>query len=162
MGNVGDKNLNPTNFEGEGDRNIDYSVRMKKFMDKYEETTGLRDCEENEINSENQGCKFDLATLGECAEYPYGYVGKNDSAESFAAPCIFLKFNKIFNWEPTPIDPKRLRCLRTTTWSGSTVLVGMLLTNRLPSLNTSLKTRESLSSTSPTEERIRSTTPPLL
>jgi len=106
--NVGDKNLNPTNFEGEGDRNIDYSVRMKKFMDKYEETTGLRDCEENEINTENQGCKFDLATLGECAEYPYGYVGKNDSAESFAQPCIFLKFNKIFNWEPTPIDPTTL------------------------------------------------------
>ena len=42
MLNVGDKNLNPTNFEGEGDRNIDYSVRMKKFMDKYEETTGTK------------------------------------------------------------------------------------------------------------------------
>jgi len=104
---VGEKDMTPTNPEGEGNKNIDYAVRMKKFMDKYDDTEGLRDCEENEINSEAQGCIFDVSTLGECAEFPYGYVG-NESTNSFAEPCVFLKFNKIFNWEPTPIDPTTL------------------------------------------------------
>jgi len=104
---VGEKDMVPTNPEGEGDKNIDYATRMKKFMDKYEDTTGLQDCETNEINSAGDGCIFDVSTLGDCKEFPYGFVG-NESVNSFAEPCIFLKFNKIYNWEPTPIDPKTL------------------------------------------------------
>ena len=37
---VGEKDGVPTNPEGEGNKNIDYAVRMKKFMDKYDDTTG--------------------------------------------------------------------------------------------------------------------------
>jgi len=108
---AGDEDMRPTNMgkpdEGEGDKNIDYAVRMQKYLKKYEDTEGLRDCEENVINKDSQGCIFDMATLDECAEFPYGYVA-NKSIQSFAEPCIFLKFNKIFNWEPTPINPENL------------------------------------------------------
>jgi len=104
---AGDKSTKATNLEGEGNKNIDYAVRARKYMDMYNSTKGLRECETNEINNENQGCIFDMGSLGECAEFPYGYVG-NESTQSFAEPCIFVKFNKIFNWEPTPIDPANL------------------------------------------------------
>merc|ERR1712212_566412 len=100
---VGEKDREPTNLEGEGNKNIDYAVRMKKFMDKYDDTTGLQDCETNEIDTGAQGCKFDVGTLGDCRDFPYGYVGNETSN---AEPCIFLKFNKIYNWVPTPLDPK--------------------------------------------------------
>ena len=39
---VGEKDMTPTNPEGEGNKNIDYAVRMKKFMDKYDDTEGKR------------------------------------------------------------------------------------------------------------------------
>ena len=39
---VGEKDGVPTNPEGEGNKNIDYAVRMKKFMDKYDDTTGKK------------------------------------------------------------------------------------------------------------------------
>ena len=39
---VGEKDMTPTNPEGEGDKNIDYAVRMKKFMDKYDDTEGKK------------------------------------------------------------------------------------------------------------------------
>merc|ERR1711892_530256 len=39
---------------------------------------------------------FDLADLSECGIYPYGYGAD-------LAPCIFIKLNKIWGWEPEPI-----------------------------------------------------------
>jgi len=39
---------------------------------------------------------FDLADLSECGIYPYGYGAD-------LAPCIFIKLNKIWGWEPSPI-----------------------------------------------------------
>jgi len=105
---VGDKDRKPTNPEGEGNKNIDYAVRIQRFMDQYNSTEGLQNCEENEINTGDKSCIFDQMSLGPCAEYPYGYVGDLADANSFAEPCIFLKFNKIYNWEPRPIDPKTL------------------------------------------------------
>jgi len=104
---VGEKSMEPTNEDGEGDKNVDYAVRMRKLLDAYDNTEGMRDCEANEINTESQGCIFDKTTLGPCEKFPYGYVG-NGTANSFAEPCIFLKFNKIYNWEPTPINPTEL------------------------------------------------------
>lgn len=110
---AGNKDERPTNMghptlEGEGDKNIDYAYRMQKYLTKYDNTEGLRDCETNEIDREAQGCIFDMSTLGECATFPYGFIG-NESSQSFVEPCIFVKFNKIFNWEPTPVDPEDLK-----------------------------------------------------
>lgn len=108
---AGNKDMRPTNKgqkdEGEGDKNIDYAYRMQKYLTQYTNTELLRDCEVNEINRETQGCIFDMSVLGSCGQFPYGYVG-NESSQSFAEPCIFIKFNKIYNWEPTPIDPANL------------------------------------------------------
>jgi len=103
---VGEKDSTPTNLEGEGNKNIDYAVRAKTFMDKYSNTTGLQDCEANEINAGGQGCKFDVGTLGDCKDFPYGYIAGNGTKSDMAEPCVFLKFNKIYNWVPTPLDPK--------------------------------------------------------
>jgi len=87
----GDTNLTPTNPEGEGDLNIDYAKRMEKFLEVYK-TDAVGDGYSN----------FELdSNIGECAEYPYGFVAKDGKPVS---PCIFVKFNKIWDWEPTPID----------------------------------------------------------
>ena len=41
---AGDEDMRPTNMgkpdEGEGDKNIDYAVRMQKYLKKYEDTEG--------------------------------------------------------------------------------------------------------------------------
>ena len=37
-------------------------------------------------------------TLGPCGSFPYGYVGEH------VKPCIYLKLNKIWGWEPSPIQ----------------------------------------------------------
>ena len=44
--------------------------------------------------------KFDLSTLGPCGSFPYGYVGAR------VKPCILIKLNKIWGWEPAPIEYK--------------------------------------------------------
>jgi len=83
----GDTQTTPTNEDGEGDLNIDYAVRLRKFLSVYD-TPATAPYEQ-----------FDLkANLGNCSEFPYGFVGKEVS------PCIFVKFNKIWNWTPTPIE----------------------------------------------------------
>ena len=40
--------------------------------------------------------------LKDCKDFPYGYV--NPGEEGFINPCIYLKFNKIYNWEPVPVS----------------------------------------------------------
>jgi len=107
--NAGNKDMEPTNkgekYEGEGDKNIDYAYRAQKYLDVYNNTKGLRDCEKNEIDKDKDSCIFDLATLEDCEKFPFGFVANDDSN---AEPCIFLKFNKIYNWEPKPIDKHTL------------------------------------------------------
>ena len=44
--------------------------------------------------------KFDLSTLGPCGSFPYGYVGAR------VKPCILIKLNKIWGWQPAPIEYK--------------------------------------------------------
>jgi len=94
---------NYPNEMGEGEKNIDYAERMKLFFDKsnYTVTEGLVNCENNAVRGDDEPrCIFDTTVeLGECANYPYGYVSK--AAGQYVAPCIFLKFNKIYNWKPT-------------------------------------------------------------
>jgi len=81
----GDRNTIVSNKEGEGDLNADYAKRAELFMKVYDNPA---------VDYET----FDLAQLGPCAKHPYGYMGAD------VKPCIFLKFNKIWGWTPTPID----------------------------------------------------------
>ena len=37
---VGEKSMEPTNEDGEGDKNVDYAVRMRKLLDAYDNTEG--------------------------------------------------------------------------------------------------------------------------
>jgi len=106
---------------GEGDKNIDYAYRLQKFIDKgnYENKTELNPlCEPNvywhlqpkALKSPQgpQPCVFDLADLGECrpdAKNHFGYVKQSGYPE----PCMILKFNRIFNWEPKPITVEDLK-----------------------------------------------------
>jgi len=81
----GDNNMVPTTKDGEGDLNIDYAVRAESFMKVYSKASG------------DDYLDFDTATLGPCENSPYGFVG------DVVTPCVFLKFNKIWGWNPTPI-----------------------------------------------------------
>lgn len=52
-----------------------------------------KNCDFDSKPNKKQVCKLDLDNFGECSrKYAYGY---NNSA-----PCIFLKLNRIFGWEP--------------------------------------------------------------
>lgn len=100
--------LFPTNSDGEGEKNIDFAVRLEKYLDGYQNGEGLVDCSamENAVNNGTESCLFDLAELGECAEYPYGYVLQ--PGLKLIEPCFLLKFNKIYDWSPVPINPENL------------------------------------------------------
>jgi len=94
--------------DGEGNKNIDYAIRAQKYLEKYENITGLRNCDGADTEfTDSRSCIFDLALLGECEKFPYGYVANEDNAEldvsRYAEPCIFVKFNKIMGWKPKPI-----------------------------------------------------------
>jgi len=107
-----DKNMSHSE-EGEGDLNIDYAERMKKNIEnyymkkykdgKYEDHSELKACSKNEkrMPGDINNCKFDFSTLGECKDYPHGFV--NNGKENIE-PCVFLKLNKIFGWEPEPLN----------------------------------------------------------
>jgi len=86
-----DKNDVLTDSDGEGDLNIDYAKRADLFLDVYNK----------EVNTTLDYKKFDLMDeLGPvCGQYPYGYINGDDPIK----PCIFLKFNKIWDWKPDTI-----------------------------------------------------------
>jgi len=101
----------PTNDDGEGDKNVDYAVRLQKFFERYDNTTGLVDCEDepNEARSRDQdGCIFDTKVLDVCARFPYGYVVNLDT-HNYAQPCMAIKLNKVFDWIPTPVKKEDLQ-----------------------------------------------------
>jgi len=96
-----DTNKVPTNAdrddEGEGELNADYAARMKKFLAVYSEPIG-------------DGYKeFPLSELGECQNEPYGFLATSDGEPKPTitppAPCIFVKFNKIWGWDPKELPP---------------------------------------------------------
>jgi len=85
---VDDNNV-PTDADGEGDLNIDYARRAEKFLGVYE----------SDVNETLGYQKFDLADMGDCGKMPYGFINGDQPIK----PCIFLKFNKIWGWDPVPI-----------------------------------------------------------
>jgi len=81
-----DSNRNPSGRNGEGDSNADYAVRLNQYLELYKNTT---------LGS---GYKpFDRSLLGECENFPYGYVAEEGKP---VAPCVFLKLNTIWGWKP--------------------------------------------------------------
>jgi len=67
---------------------LNYSDRARMFLDDYQNYAVGYD-------------SFDLAKLGPCSQYPYIEYGYS---YDYIRPCIFLKLNKIWGWEPSPID----------------------------------------------------------
>jgi len=98
---AGDTNERPTNEgredEGQGDLNVDYAARLRTFLKVYDTPAG------------GAYQNFDLASLGECGTFPYGFV--KDDTKNPISPCIFVKFNKIWDWTPTPIGDEDLEGL---------------------------------------------------
>jgi len=98
-----DKSMIPTNKgkdnEGEGELNADYAARMSKFLKVYEE----------KVTVNGPYHAFDVNTTlkddrGGCNEFPYGFVAEDGQI----SPCIFIKFNKIWGWNPSELgdDPE--------------------------------------------------------
>merc|ERR1711936_545660 len=156
----GETNKVPTTPDGEGDLNIDYAVRAENFMKVYAKASG------------DDYLDFDTATLGPCENSPYGYVGDE------VTPCVFLKFNKIWGWNPTPITEEdftaaadagnpglrtsRLtgRLRETRTRSGWTAREGTPPTRKLwPAWSTSPPPEGSRPSSSPSRATRTLTTP---
>ena len=76
--------------EGEGDLNADYAVRMLRFLHPYKQKAG-------------EGYKtFDTRYLEDCALFPYGFIATQYGPP---APCIFIKLNKIWGWNPGMLPP---------------------------------------------------------
>jgi len=117
---VGSTDNQPTDENGEGDKNIDFAKRAEKFLAQYSNTTNLVNCVDNKRpdGQDGKSCIFDpTVELGTCADYPYGYVlpkasldGQSGYNPGFVKPCLFLKLNKIFGWEPTPITCNNEKC----------------------------------------------------
>jgi len=85
--------------EGEGELNADYAARMRKFLKVYTE----------DVTKDGPYHKFNLKDLKDCGEFPYGFV----AVKGEISPCIFIKFNKIWGWNPAmlgedPNNPKKL------------------------------------------------------
>jgi len=106
--NKSSTNDKSSNLAGEGDLNIDYAVRMKNYLDKYYNKDMVRpqECDENRLRQnastlKEDACPFEFEELGSCKEYPYGFI--NQGEDSNISPCIYLKLNKIYNWNPVPI-----------------------------------------------------------
>jgi len=76
---------------------------LDKFLEQYK-AIGKKQkfCSFNETHNNEQVCVVDIDTFGPCSpQNDYGY--KN------GRPCVFLKLNKIYNWEPQCYDdPKDL------------------------------------------------------
>jgi len=93
----------PTDPKGEGLKNADWAARYKLYLESYKNKTKGVTTNCKDINPERQFCKFDPAVeLGECAQYPYGYLGTVE-------PCVMLKINRIYGWEPQQYTDEELK-----------------------------------------------------
>jgi len=98
-----DKDNTPTDKDGEGPKNIDYSVRMKKFLEKYDKKKGLHECTDNSDSNKGK-CIFDTADIGACGQENFGYMPENGAIK----PCVLLKLNKIYGFDPKPVDANNI------------------------------------------------------
>jgi len=109
MLSAGSEDSQPTNIEGEGEKNVDFAVRYQDFLKIYENKTYKADMEDctNSPNtprtSSQRSCVFDTMSLEECANFPYGYL-VNLETHNVVEPCFLLKLNKLRNWVPTPVN----------------------------------------------------------
>merc|ERR1711973_298230 len=109
MLSAGSDDEKPTNPEGEGEKNVDFAVRYRDFLSTYGNETlksGMADCtdEPNAPRNEDQkSCIFDVMSLGECADFPYGYL-INLESHNVVELCFLLKLNKLIDWIPTPVN----------------------------------------------------------
>jgi len=101
-----DTNIHPSHLDGEGDLNGDYAVRVTKFLDAYSKRPAPPvpgpNPDQPPLFRGYQGFNYRVV-LGECGQFPYGYVGER------VKPCIFFKLNNIWGWEPKPVkcgDPR--------------------------------------------------------
>lgn len=101
---AGDTNMLPQELHGEGDLNADYATRLQEFLAIYDNTSAPMG--DNSKGEDYKAFKIH-EQLGECAEYPYGYVGET------VAPCVILKLNKIWDWTPRPIICTEVNCPET-------------------------------------------------
>jgi len=87
----GDRSVVPSKMGGEGETNADYATRLENFLEVY--------------TTESEGYnKFELSELGDCQEFPYGYVETEvEGVVSPVAPCIVVKLNTIWDWTPVPV-----------------------------------------------------------
>lgn len=93
-----DTNSKPTS-DFESASNADWAARYQRFLKKYENTTGTRDCPDGSASPmDEDACRFDIGVLGECAQFPYGFV--SPSVTTTVRPCLLLKINRIFGWVP--------------------------------------------------------------
>lgn len=90
--------------KGDGPTTRRYIDHIESFIRFYENENQIgdnfADCEAIGVRRDQRKkvCRFDISTLGKnCVKQQnYGYDD--------GMPCVLLKLNKIFNWEPEPLD----------------------------------------------------------
>ncbi len=87
--------------------NIDWAKRYEVFLERFNNLTNTVDCTGDEppeeVRDGTYACRFHTDILGDCARYPFGYIlpeaaSDNDKVQ----PCVLLKINRIFGWQPEP------------------------------------------------------------
>ena len=85
----------------ETESNIDWAKRYESFLDIYKNKTQTRVCGDDDGGQDNMGkdaCQYDVSALGPCGTFPYGF--QLEAGKKQIEPCILLKINRIFGWEP--------------------------------------------------------------
>ncbi|XP_070497050.1 sodium/potassium-transporting ATPase subunit beta-1-like isoform X1 [Chironomus tepperi] len=82
-------------YDSSNETQVDYWIeQVDKFLNESTKSLGKQKiCDFGNPPNGNQVCKLDTTKFGECIkENKYGY--------DKASPCIFLKLNRIYGWEP--------------------------------------------------------------
>ena len=86
-------------MRGKGGLNIDYAARVNQSFQIYNSSHTHADSSKGYI-------KFDVEKeLGDCAKFPFGFISDHAATK----PCIYLKLNNIWSWNPEPIDAEDLK-----------------------------------------------------
>jgi sodium/potassium-transporting ATPase subunit beta len=81
--------------------NADWAERTRVYLSHFDNKTDLIDgCPGGKRSpTQKEGCTFDVSVLGNCKDFPYGYLPTAKTGNQ-VAPCVFFKPNRLFNWEP--------------------------------------------------------------